>query len=432
MAAGLRTPRHYATQKGSREEGFVSVRAPTVRRAEPEGVAAHPRVILALPPPRKYGRAVAAPSALSLDIRTSNTQKAVRGIERLLEAVEKPRLCLVAVTTELVHQLPSLVDALRSTHSGVTFVFAASTAVFTERGEFDGTPGLVALACSPPELNVQTLLCAREELPRQLARQLTQTRALSTLCLIDATAAAFDFHELSEIETSGTLIGAIIPAQNSLFVLDAEGAQGPALGVSLGLGGLGNCSVATSCACRLVCATSTVTRAIGSTVLEIDHLPALGWLERTGAQIGSSEQLHLVLVDSQADPEASLPLSLRTLRGIDPSQRALLLAGPVQVGTSIAIGVRDSHVARRNLERALGRTRSELAGSVPRFGFYFDDVGRGRGLYGRADVDLRMIRQKLGDFPLLGLRSLAELSQTAGSGHARTLSGLLATFLKSS
>jgi len=375
---------------------------------------------------------VAAPSALSLDIRTSSTQKAVRGLERLLEGVEHPRLCVVAVTTELVHQLPSLVDAFRAAASGVTFVFVASTAVFTERGEFDGTPGLVALACSPPELEVALIDGPREELPHEVARRLAEGKAASTLLLIDAAAAAFDFHELSGIAPRTTAIGAVTPAQNSLFVLDAEGVRGPVLGVALGLGGLGTCSVTASSACRLVCAPSTVTRANGNTVLEIDQLPALGWLERAGARIGSSEQLHLVLVEPDADTEAARPLSLRTLRGIDPSQRALVLAGPVSVGTSIAIGVRDPHVARRNLERALGRTRSEMAGSVPRFGIYFDDVGRGRGLYGRADVDLRMIRQKLGEFPLLGMRSLAEFSHTNGPGHARTLSGLLTTFLKSS
>lgn len=371
------------------------------------------------------------PSVLSLDVRTSSMRHAVGSLSRFITTVASPSVCLVLATAELANHLPGLAREIGALGTRIPWILAASTAVGTERGEFEGTPGLAALAFRAPSLSTVRIEATGESLVQSIARAVDEHRVDSAahLALLDADAASLDFQGLSNLGDDITLFGAISPIRGALHLVRETGNVERATGIVVGVGGLGQPAVSTSSACRLVSATATVTETHGSVVLKIDNQPALGWLERTGTRIGSSEQLHLVLVEPGAEPkDGAVPISLRTLRGIDPSRQALVLAGPIARGTMIAIGVRDAAVSRKNLETALHKSSQKMAGCAPRFGLYFDDVGRGRGLYGKPDVDLRMIRQRLGEFPLIGMRSLVELGAFLGPRRAHTLAGLLALF----
>ena len=63
--------------------------------------------------------------------------------------------------------------------------------------------------------------------------------------------------------------------------------------------------------------------------------------------------------------------------------------------------------------------------SMPTFGIYFNCASRGDGLYGRPNVDTQLIRETLGDFPLIGFFGAYEMAQMPLGVQLYTYTGIL-------
>jgi small ligand-binding sensory domain FIST len=72
--------------------------------------------------------------------------------------------------------------------------------------------------------------------------------------------------------------------------------------------------------------------------------------------------------------------------------------------------------------------RAGLAGRRPAWGCYFDCAGRGRGLFGVPDHDVTLIRETLGDFPLVGFFGNGELAPVGRRNFFHTYTGALVVF----
>jgi small ligand-binding sensory domain FIST len=104
------------------------------------------------------------------------------------------------------------------------------------------------------------------------------------------------------------------------------------------------------------------------------------------------------------------------------------VAEHVRVGQTIQFQVRDAEAARRDLQATLDDVAARLEGRRPVFGCYFNCAGRGRGLYGVADHDVRLIRERIGEFPLAGFFGNGEFAPIGQRNFFHTCTGVLVVF----
>jgi small ligand-binding sensory domain FIST len=239
--------------------------------------------------------------------------------------------------------------------------------------------------------------------------------------------------------------GAVTTSEGPIWTVNADGQVEPSTAVRLEFPALGTPLTVDAACCRIVSQSFTVTNVSGTTLLELDQVPALVALGQVTAKLPERSWIVLALTaEANTTTELSVdnaPANVRSvlassnvpifrpLRGIDPSRGALILKEPVARGTRVAFAIRDERMAKRNLEEALRKTRLQLSGSSPRFGLYFEGIGRGRALFGAGNVESSILRQVLGDFPILGSRSNLELEERDGSVVIQSMSGQLALFV---
>ena len=178
-----------------------------------------------------------------------------------------------------------------------------------------------------------------------------------------------------------------------------------------------------------------ITRADGNIVLEIGSRPALTVLREAVASIpGGPERAQRaglfagLAVDPAKSPLERGDFLVRNLVGADQSTGALAVGDAVRVGQTIQFQLRDAEASREDLEVTLAGVSRALGGRRPAFGCYFDCAGRGRGLYGVPDHDVRLIRKHLGAFPLAGFFGNGELAPVGRRNFFHTYTGALVVF----
>ncbi len=81
---------------------------------------------------------------------------------------------------------------------------------------------------------------------------------------------------------------------------------------------------------------------------------------------------------------------------------------------------RDGETAREDLVRMLDAMGRQLPGP-PRGGIYVSCLGRGANLLGPDSAELGIIREVLGDFPLVGFYANGEISRDRLYGYTGVL-----------
>jgi small ligand-binding sensory domain FIST len=90
--------------------------------------------------------------------------------------------------------------------------------------------------------------------------------------------------------------------------------------------------------------------------------------------------------------------------------------------------IRDAEASRDDLRSMLDDVAARLSGRRPAFGCYFDCAGRGRGLFGVPDHDVTLIRERLGDFPLIGFFGNGEFAPIGRRNFFHNYTGALVVF----
>jgi small ligand-binding sensory domain FIST len=111
---------------------------------------------------------------------------------------------------------------------------------------------------------------------------------------------------------------------------------------------------------------------------------------------------------------------VRNLMGIDPGQGWIVLGAEVAPGDTIVFCRRDPASARQDLVRMLKQLGGRLQGP-PKAGVYVSCVARGVSLFGEEGVEAALIRETLGDFPLVGFFANGEISRDRLYGHTGVL-----------
>jgi len=111
---------------------------------------------------------------------------------------------------------------------------------------------------------------------------------------------------------------------------------------------------------------------------------------------------------------------VRNLIAIDPGRGWLVLGAEVAAGDPILFCRRDPDSARRDMVRMVDQLAGRLK-TPPRAGIYVSCVARGAALFGEAGVEPELIREGLGEFPLIGFFANGEISRDRLYGHTGVL-----------
>jgi small ligand-binding sensory domain FIST len=167
----------------------------------------------------------------------------------------------------------------------------------------------------------------------------------------------------------------------------------------------------------------TITGCQQNVIITLDGRPALDVFRE---DIGEALGRDLNRIGSHVF--AGLPIAgsdtgdylVRNLVGIDPSNKLIAIGDMVQQGTSVLFCRRDAKTAQEDMTRMLESIRKGMF-TRPRGGVYYSCIGRGASLFGPDSEELKLIREALGEFPLVGFFCNGEISHNRLYGYTGVL-----------
>lgn len=111
---------------------------------------------------------------------------------------------------------------------------------------------------------------------------------------------------------------------------------------------------------------------------------------------------------------------VRNLMAIDPGHGWVVIGAEVAPGDPILFCRRDPDSARADLSRMLRQLKARLPGP-PKAGIYVSCIARGAALFGERGVETGLIRDELGEFPMVGFFANGEISRDRLYGHTGVL-----------
>jgi small ligand-binding sensory domain FIST len=158
-------------------------------------------------------------------------------------------------------------------------------------------------------------------------------------------------------------------------------------------------------------------------VMVIDGRPALSvFLEDVGPELAQDlRRLGGVIFAGLPVPGSDTgDYLVRNILAIDPGRGWVVLGAEIGAGDPILFCRRDPESARRDMERMVRQLAGRLSGP-PKAGIYVSCVARGAALFGEPGIETRIIRESLGDFPLIGFFANGEISRDRLYGHTGVL-----------
>lgn len=385
-------------------------------------------------------------SAQSFSFAGDDPEKASRALAQAARRVTRPAGAMVFAAGKLGEKLVELGRAVARATPGIPVCLAAGAGVVSERGEVEGQSAATGIVWSGGVARPFAVAGHNaESVGSQLAEAIraSESGGRNITALVFARPNGLAPHVLEPLgELRRTrLIGAGTVGEAPVLAIDADGqlSLGPAGGMVIT--GLSAPLVRASAACRLLMPLKVISKTRGSMVLEIEGAPALEVLSSVADNLEDQPLVFVALappaVESTIDPvldrKGDRPperpeVLIRAVQGVDPVRRGLMVSDEVRPGMRLAFAVRDAKAAREDLTSAVRDLLREANGAAPRFGIYLNCAGRGSGLYGQRDVDLKILKARLGELPLAGMQSSFEVSEVGGKPALQLYTGVLGLF----
>jgi len=373
-------------------------------------------------------------SAESLIVSLQPSEKArgaspIKSFERVLaaklRAVRSPTSALVFISgaNELVGDVATSFAKLAPEARALVI---PARGVLSELAEIEGAAAASALIWSGPK--------PRVELGASALEAVDGSRANGTRLLFPGTSIAPA--DLARVQ-GGCTIGGTAAAE-AIYAVD-EGRVLSAPVAALVVSGQGAPVIEQSSSCKVIAAPLVITRAqkraaggaVASEILELDGAPALEVLSKTVGRVGQPGLIVFSLVHDSTSPEAPDRYLFRTIKGVDPSKKAILVEADVEVGDKIVLASRDAGHARADLVEAARRAEQRALGSAPRFALFVSCAARGRSLYREPDVDVKILKKRFPKLPIAGMHAGLQIIPWGAEDRGvalQQMSGLLGLF----
>lgn len=334
-------------------------------------------------------------------------------------------LGLVYVTDALAGDAEGIVERLRVRTGVASWCGGTGLGVCGTAHEVFGEPAVSVLLCPLPQDSWCTFGPGGKPSDRLLAaHQQWLDSHQATVTLLHADPRHADVLDLvPSLGQQSFLVGGLLSSRGRYAHIAEAVGEGAVSGVMLDA----QIPIATQLTqgCTPIGPRRLVTRADSQVLFELEHRPAMDVLAEDLAALGetptNAADLHVAISVPGDDGGDYL---VRNLMGASMEQRALVVAESLQAGNSVMFCRRDESSARKDLERMLGTLAARLD-APPRGGVYVSCLARGPNLFGAAGEETRIIREKLGDFPLTGFFANGELARD----RIYAYTGVLTVFL---
>jgi len=342
------------------------------------------------------------------------------------------RLGMIYVTEALAPRMGPIVEALREGTGVTDWVGAAGLGIAGDEEDFFDESALAIMVADFPEGSYQ-ILSSAEAVSRAAAARAERNDAAPgfsgpPLVVLHADAGRADVVELidkASIETQGYLIGGLTMSETARHhlagVVTDSGLTGvmfePEVGVMTSL----------SQGCGPIGELHTITRAVNNYIFELDGKPALDVLKHDVGEVLARD-----LRRAAGFIHAALPVTgsdtgdyvVRNLIGIDDSEGIVAIAESVEVGDRVMFVSRDANAASKDFRSMLERLAARADGKA-KGALFFSCIARGPNMFGARGTELKMIREAIGDVPLVGIYANGEISNSRLYGYT----GVLTLFL---
>jgi small ligand-binding sensory domain FIST len=326
--------------------------------------------------------------------------------------------------------MPELVAALAA-HTGIqSWVGGVGLGVCSANAEIFDQPAAVAMTAALPPDGFRIFSATEDpgsDLPRQHAAWLEASQPALALVHADPRCPDLPRAAIEVAAASGAfLVGGLVSHRCANPLLARTSSEdGPGGGGVAGLMLAPGISVATGLTqgCMPIGPVHRIDEARDNIVMVIDGRPALAvFTEDIGPGLAHDLRRIGGLIF------AGLPVSgsdtgdylVRNLLAIDPGRGWLVLGAEVAAGDQILFCRRDPENARRDMARMVRQLSGRLK-QPPKAGIYVSCVARGAALFGDEGVEAALIRETLGEFPLIGFFANGEISRDRLYGHTGVL-----------
>jgi len=347
-----------------------------------------------------------------------------------LSAVDGATLGILYTTEPAAPALPELVRALAE-HTGIrSWVGGVGLGVCSATSEIFDQPAAVVMTAAllPEDFRIFAATAdPGSDLPRRHSGWIEGVQPVLALVHADPRCPDMQKAATDAASASGAyLVGGLLSHRcpSPLLAMTA----GEDVGGSEGIAGLmlaPGVAVATGLTqgCVPVGPVHRVDEARDNVVMVVDGRPALAvFCEDIGPELTADLRRvgGLIFAGLPVTGSDTGDYLVRNLLAIDAGRGWLVLGAEVAPGDAILFCRRDPESARRDMNRMVQQLARRLSGP-PKAGVYVSCVARGAALFGDPGVETGLIREALGDFPLIGFFANGEISRDRLYGHTGVL-----------
>ena len=166
-----------------------------------------------------------------------------------------------------------------------------------------------------------------------------------------------------------------------------------------------------------------ITTANKNVIGSLDHRPALDVMKEEIGEVLARDLRRAagyIFVGLPVRGSDTGDYLVRNILGVDPQNKLVAVGEYVELGDELLFCRRDQQTAEEDLLRMLSAIGAQLAAPI-RGGVYYSCLGRGQHMFGAPNRELGLIRDALGDFPLVGFFANGEISYNRLYGYTGVL-----------
>ena len=340
------------------------------------------------------------------------------------------QLGVLYATENFAPHLEGMVETLRQ-HTGVTdWVSAAGYGVIAGGEEHYGEPGAAALLLDLPADGYRFFAGgskAGADLAAKHPKWLSDATMPLALTHVDPRhSEATEAVDRLAADTGGFLVGGLTAAAGDA-PHQAGDAGGCLSGVALSPAAI-EIATGLSQGCMPLAPAHTVTQSKGNVLIELDGRPALDvFSEDIGEELASDLRQvgGLIFAALPVIGSDTADYTVRNLVAIDPSSKAIAIAATVPEGDRVLFCRRDRESAVGDMRRMTGDLKRRIGNRSVRGGIYISCAARGPNQFAAPESETEIIKDTLGDFPMIGFFANGELNRD----RIYSYTGVLALFL---
>ncbi|MBT3907508.1 MAG: histidine kinase [Rhodospirillaceae bacterium] len=350
--------------------------------------------------------------------------------DQLLDTgLEDASLGFLYVTEPLIGDLSSILTYLRQTTGVPHWVGAAAMGICVDAKEVFNRPAAAAMLTTLPEDQFRvlpTITDTLENISGEITTWMGQRNPTLGIVHADPSNAKSPLLVQNLAETSSSfLVGGLTSTRDKSRQVADEVTSGgisgilfaPEVQVSTGL----------SQGCVPVGESHLVSDSIDNVIIGLDGEKALDVFKNDIGELLSRDlnrvagYVHAAIPIEGSDTGDYM---VRDLVGIDPTRGWLAVGGNIQTGDRVMFVRRDPDTAQEDLVNTVEIIKNRLSGTA-RGGVYCSCIARSANMFGEEGREMALIRECLGDVPLIGFYAGGEFS----NARLYSYTGVLTLFL---